>query len=108
MLAGLRLIDRLVEDIVAASKTVPEKPLTPVTIKVDVAVCPGLMLRLLALTAITKSGVVLVENVAVWTVSGTGVGVPFVSVTHAPPPTLVPVQPVWNLRAIPEVVPVTL
>jgi hypothetical protein len=62
----------------------------------------------LVLTAITKSGVVLVENVAIWTVSGTGVGVPFVTVTHAPPVTLVLVQPVWKPRAIPELGPVTL
>jgi hypothetical protein len=90
----LRLSERLTEGTVAANRTVPEKPLTLVTLNVEVAVCPGLILRLLAATVITKSGVVLVENVAVWTVSGTGVGVPFVTVTQTPPVTLVPAQPV--------------
>lgn len=45
--------------------TVPEKPLTLVILRVDVAEEPALIAMLLGLTVITKSGVVPVEKVAV-------------------------------------------
>jgi hypothetical protein len=50
----------------------------------------------------------MVEKTAVWTVSGTAVGVPFATVTQTFGATLVFAQPVWNPRAVPVVVPVTL
>jgi hypothetical protein len=95
-------------DTVAAKFTVPEKLLTLVTLRVDVAEEPAVIVMLLGFAVIVKSGAVLVLKVAVCTVSGTGVAVPFVIVTHVFGETLVLLQPVWNPRGIPVVVPVTL
>ena len=88
---------------------VPLKPLRLVKVMVDIAHDPVGTVRLEGLAAMEKSGDgAPLLNVAVWTVSGTGMGVPSATVTHTPPPTLVLIQPVWNPRVIPEVAPVTL
>ncbi len=95
-------------DIAAARFTVPVKPLTLVMLIVDTAEEPAVIVMLVGLAASAKSGAVLVLKVAVCTVSGTGDAVPFVIVTHVFGETLVLLQPVWNPRGIPLVVPVTL
>ena len=88
---------------------VPLKPLMLPKVTVDVTHEPGEVVRLVGLALMEKSGEgALLLKVAVWTVSGTGIGVPFATVTHIPPLTLVLMQPVWNPRVIPEVAPVTL
>jgi hypothetical protein len=91
------------------SVMVPLKPLMLVKVTVEVAHKPAGVVRLEGLAVMEKSGdgAVLLK-VAVWTASGTGPGLPFATVTHTPPLTLVLVQPVWNPTVIPEVVPVTL
>jgi hypothetical protein len=95
-------------DIVAAKFTVPEKPLTLVIMRVEVAEEPAVIVILEGFAEIAKSGVTLVLKVAVCTVSGTGWAVPFVIVTHVFGETLVLEQPVWNTKGIPELGAVTL
>ena len=91
------------------SVMVPLKPLILVKVTVEDAHDPPGVVRLEGLVVMEKSGEgTLLLKVAVWTVSGTGIGVPFATVTHTPPLTLVLVQPVWNPRVIPGVAPVTL
>ena len=91
------------------SVMVPLKPLILVKVTVEDAHDPPGVVRLEGLVVMEKSGEgTLLLKVAVWTVSGTGIRVPFATVTHTPPLTLVLAQPVWNPRAIPRVVPVTL
>ncbi len=88
---------------------VPLKPLRLAKVMVDVAHEPGDVVRLVGLALMEKSGEgALLLKVAAWTISGTGIGVPFATVTHTPPLTLVLVQPIWNPRVIPGVVPVIL
>lgn len=88
---------------------VPVKPLMLVRVMVDAADDPAWIVRLPGLAAMVKSGAgALVLKVAVWTVSGTGVGVPLARVTHVLGGTLVLAQPVWNPRGIPDVGLVTL
>jgi hypothetical protein len=82
--------------------------LTLVTVRVEVPVVPWPRLRLLGLVERMKSGVVLVEKTAVWTVSGTDAALPFAMVTQTPPETLVCEQPVWNPSVVPAVPAVTL
>jgi hypothetical protein len=106
--AGLMLTVGPAGLMAVAKLTVPPKLFTLVIVMVDVAEEPALMLRLLGLTLMAKSGVAPVENVAVRTVSGTEVGVPFAMVTHVFGDTLEFVQPVWNPKGIPDVVAVTL
>jgi hypothetical protein len=86
----------------------PEKPLTLVMLRVEVAEEPAWMLMLLGLAVIEKSGAVLVAKVAVCTVSGRGVGPPLTIVTHTFGETLVLLQPVWNANGVPDVGLVTL
>ncbi len=94
---------------VAFRLTVPEKLFTLARLSVVVAEEPAIILILLGFNIITKSGVVLVENVAVCTVSGTGLVEPFATVTHVVvPETLLGEQPVWYPMDVPDVVPVTL
>lgn len=88
--------------------TVPLSPLTLVSVIVELAEEPAGIVRLVGFADIRKSGVLLVEKMAVWTVSRTEVGVPFAMVTHTFGLTLVDEQPVWNPIGVPEVVPVTL
>ena len=95
-------------DIVADKFTVPEKLLTLVMLRVDVAEEPAVIVKLVGFAVSAKSGAVLVLKVAVCTVSGTEVAVPLTIVTHVFGETLVLLQPVWNPRGIPFVVPVTL
>lgn len=95
-------------DIVAAKFTVPAKLLTLVMLTVQVADPPAVIVKLVGFAVSAKSGAVLVLKVAVCTVSGTGVAVPLAIVTHVLGGTLVLLQPVWNPRGIPLVVPVTL
>lgn len=64
-LAGFRLNGRPVGDTVAVRLIVPEKPLMLDMMSVDEADEPAVIVRLLGIAAITKSGVVLVEKVAV-------------------------------------------
>jgi len=91
------------------SVMVPLKPLRLANVTVEVPHEPGGIVRLVGPALMEKSGKgALLLNVAAWTVSGTGIVDPFATVTHTPPLTLVLLQPVWNPRAIPEVVPVTL
>jgi len=45
--------------------TEPEKPLMLVTLKVDVPEAPALIVTVLGLAAMTKSGIVLVDKTAV-------------------------------------------
>jgi len=73
---------------------VPLKPLRLAKVIVDVAHEPREVVRLVGLALMEKSGEgALLLKVATWTVSGTGIGVPFATVTHIPPLTLVLVQP---------------
>src|SRR5260370_10206703 len=92
----------------AVRATVPAKLLTLVIVMVDEAEEPALMLRLLGLAVIAKSGAELLENVAVCTLSGSGVGVPLAIVTQGFATLVLPEQPVWNPRGMPEVEAVTL
>jgi len=62
---GLREIGRVAGETVAVKLTVPEKLLTLVMLSVDAAEEPAVIVILLGFTNITKSGVVLVENIAV-------------------------------------------
>lgn len=55
---------RVVGDAVAVKPTVPEKPLMLIMMSVDVAEAPAVMVMLLGIADITKSGVALVENTA--------------------------------------------
>jgi hypothetical protein len=67
------------------------------------------MLRLVGLAVMTKSGVVFVEKMAVWTVSCTELVEPFATVTQVVvPETLLMEQPIWYPRGMPDVVPVML
>lgn len=105
----LRVAEGPVGLMVAAKLTVPVKLLILVIVSVDVAEEPGLMLKLLGLEVKTKSGVELVESVAVCTASGTEFGEPFAMSTHVVvPATLLEEQPVWNPIEVPLVVAVTL
>ena len=91
------------------SVMVPMKPMRLANLTVEVPHEPGGIVRLAGPALMEKSDKgALLLNVATWTVSGTGIVDPFATVTHTPPLTLVLLQPVWNPRAIPEVVPVTL
>jgi len=91
------------------SVMVPLRPLRLANVTVEVPHEPGGIVRLAGPALMEKSGKgALLLNEAAWTVSGTGIVDPFATVTHTPPLTLVLAQPVWNPRAIPEVVPVTL
>jgi hypothetical protein len=92
-----------------ARLTVPVKPLRGATVMVEDPNVPAVVVMATGLGAMEKSGAAtLLPNVAVWAVSGTGIGVPFAIVTHTPPLTLVFEQPVWKPRFVPEVVPVML
>lgn len=95
---GARTVDRLM---VPANATL-------VRVIVDVDVELRVIVRLDGLAAIVKSPIVPVVNVAVWTVSGTGVGVPLTIVTQTLGLTLEFEHPVWNCRGIPPVAAVTL
>jgi hypothetical protein len=65
------------------------------------------MVRVTGFAAIEKSAVVL--KTAVCAFSGTGAIPPFAIVMHVVvPETLLDEQPVWYLKGIPEVEPVTL
>lgn len=89
--------------------TVPEKLLVLVMLTVDVPEEPAVMVTAFGLVFMTKSGVVLVEKMAVCTVSGTGLVEPLAIVTQrVVPETLVELQPVWYPIGVPDVVPVTL
>lgn len=79
--------------------TVPVNPPTLVSVIVDEPDEPRLIARLFGLAAIAK-----LELALVGTVSGTGNGVPFATVTQTPLLTLVFVQPVWKFMTVPEVV----
>jgi hypothetical protein len=88
---------------------VPEKPLRLDRVTVEVAEPTHPRVRLEGLAEMEKSGCPApLVNVAAWTISGTGTGVPFAIVTQTPPLTLVFVQPVWKPRLVPEDVPVML
>ena len=78
---------------VATRLIVPAKLLTLVILRVDVPVDPASTVMLLGPIVMTKSGVVLVENVAVSVVAGVGTGVPLAMVTQMFGGTLVFVQP---------------
>jgi hypothetical protein len=95
---GVMLVERL---------TVPLNPFRLLSVIVEVIVDPRAMVRLVGLAVMAKFAVL---KTAVWTFSGTGVMVPFASVTHVlVVPTLVGVgQPVWNPRGMPELGAVTL
>jgi len=75
----------------------PGKPFSAVAVIVTVEVAP-LSTVTLATGAVIATHVTvppeLSKSVPVWTVSGTGVFVPFDIVTQTPPVTLVPEQPV--------------
>ncbi len=64
-LVGLTVTGRVAGETASVKLTVPEKLLTLVMLSVDVAEKPAVSVILLAFTDITKSGVVLVENIAV-------------------------------------------
>ena len=64
-LVGFRLNGKPAGDTVAVRLTIPEKPLTLDMMRVDEADEPAVIVRLLGTAAMTKSGVVLVEKVAV-------------------------------------------
>jgi hypothetical protein len=89
--------------------TVPENP--PKLARVIIEVPEELRgrLRLVGFAVIEKSGAVPeLLKMAVCTVSGSGVGVPFGMVTQVFETLVGGVQPVWNPRGVPEVVPVML
>jgi hypothetical protein len=88
-LDGLTVTEGPTGETVVASETVPVNPLMLVTAKLEVPVVPWPKLRLLGFAERMKSGVVLVEKTAVWTVSGTDAALPFATVTQTPPETLV-------------------
>ena len=74
---------------------VPEKPFTLVRVTVEKAQLPCWITRSDGLMLMVKSGAALVVKVAVSTVSGSGVAVPFTMVTHVVvPDTLLDEQPV--------------
>lgn len=72
----------------------PAKLFTLVMVTREVADDPCIMLMLFGLALITKSGVVVVLNVADRMFSDTGVGVPLAMLTHVFGGALVGVQPV--------------
>lgn len=94
--------------VVASRVTVPANPLILATLIKDVADDPATIVMLLGFAFVAKSGAVLVLNVAVWTVAGTGVAVPLARLTHMFGVTLVLEQPDWNPTGIPDVVVVML
>ena len=80
-------------------------------LSVDVAEDPAVIAILLGFAVRTKSGVVLVENVADSTASGTAIVEPLATVTQTGGSlvgALGEPQPVWKPRLVPEAVPVTL
>jgi len=80
-----------------------------VTLTTDVPDEPAVIVIELGLALMTKSGVVLVEKMAVCTVSETGLVEPFAITTQVVVPlTLLEVHPVWYPMGVPDVVPVTL
>jgi hypothetical protein len=89
--------------IIACKLMVPANPFTLVKLTSEVADDPCIRLMLFGLAPITKSGVVLVVNIAVWMFSDTGVDVPLAMLTHVLGGALVGVQPVWNPKGIPVV-----
>jgi hypothetical protein len=106
-LDGLRLTVIPAGETAVVRLTAPEKLLTLVMLRIEVAELPAVIVMLLGLAFITKSGIVPVLKVAVWTVSGTAVGDPLVMVTQVGE-SLVFEQPVWNPTGIPVVDAVTL
>lgn len=106
---GLILMTRFPVTRVVFRLTVPAKLLRLVTLTVEGPEAPWVIVIAFGVTVITKSGVVLVENVMVCATSGTGFGVPFATSTQmVVPETLLKEQPVWNPSEVPEVAPVTL
>ncbi len=98
-------------EIEAPRLMVPEKPAMLVTVSVDVAEEPAVIVILIGFADITKSGVVLVENTADSTDSGTAWVVPLAIVTQTGGSlvgALEEPQPVWKPRLVLELVPVTL
>ena len=95
-------------EIVAVPETAPENPFWLAMVIVTVPTLPFVIVIVEGLTERLKSGedVVLLKT-AVCMVSGSGFSDPFVMVTHVLE-TLVPVQPVWKPRGVPDVVPVML
>ena len=91
-----------VGDMLLDSWIVPVNPFRLVRVIVDVPGDPRLMVKDVGPDIVKLGGAVP------GTVSGTGVGVPFVMVTQMPPFTLVLVQPVWKLMMVPDVVETTL
>lgn len=107
-LVGLMLAGKPAGETVEVNATVPEKPLKLVTLRVEVAVEPALIVKVFGNPLIEKSGVVLVLNVAVCAVSESGLTAPLTMETQTLVETLVLEQPVWNPNGILEVLPVTL
>ena len=82
-----------------------------VMLSVDVAEKPAVIVILLGFVDSTKSGVMLVENIAVWIASGTALSEPLATVTQIGGLLVEAVgepQPVWKLRLVADVVPVML
>jgi hypothetical protein len=70
---------------------------------------PRFIVWLVGVAVMVKSGVApLVLKIAVCTLSGTGVGVPFAMLTHKGGLLVCAPHPVWKPRLVPEVVPMIL
>lgn len=99
---------RLLGETLDVRATVPENPLTLITLIREVAEEPTLIAMTLGFAEIEKSGVVPVLKVAACTVSERGLTAPLTMETQTLIETLVLEQPVWNPSGIPDVLPVTL
>jgi hypothetical protein len=83
-------------DTVEVRLTVPVKPFSAVTEMIEVPELPAVIDTVVGLAESVNMGIVVVVKVAVWTVSGTGLGVPFATVTQiVVPDTLLSEHPVW-------------
>ena len=113
---GERVTDELLSVAVIPAGTVVVKLMAPLKLPMLVRVTveeashePLATVRFDGLTAIEKSGIgPLLMKTVVSTVSGTGATEPLVIVTHTPPKPLVLEHPVWKVRGVSELVPVTL
>jgi hypothetical protein len=109
-LVTLRLALSPVDETDAVRETVPEKPLTLLTVMiVEISHPPRGTVTLEWFDEMVKSGVGLpLLKVAVCTLSGTGFGVPFAMLMHKGGLLVCVPHPVWKPRLVPELVPVIL
>lgn len=103
---GFRVIAGPGGETVVVRLTMPEKLLMLVMLRPNVAEDPAVIVTPLGFADSTKPGTVLVENIALWVVSGTALIEPLAIVMQTGGSLVGAVdepQPVWKPRLVPDV-----